>query len=395
FDARRTMFVFDWPFLAQTDRDRNVAAVGPKLWYTGPGGATGAVRLRTNYATVGDFAIDKGELGIAVSARVPGGARRVERLMGWATIANPRLPLIARPIIGLSAGAWVLDGITKFEVAKEWNLSQFLYSNGSQEHLRVALDGTLPYDTRWMDFSRWEPKQVFDANAEYSWASRRPGTVRARVKAIAGFAHNDNGGTTRQFERIEGELSRTGTFDAAKRWTHKLRFFGAASHDAPEQRSIGLASLDATDTYVNDFVRGRDALFARSDVHFVVPGGAGLRGYSPLLLVDRVAALNGELARTVVQGRPKSMVPAVHVLVFADAALARPRAAPGTLVDPDAHVFTDAGVGVLARGQLWDRPFTLRFDVPLYVRDPGLAPGGKVDDDRVKLRWTFSFADLW
>jgi hypothetical protein len=395
FDARRTMFVFDWPFLAQTDRDRNVAAVGPKLWYTGPGGATAAVRLRTNYATVGDVAIDKGELGIAVSAQVPAGARRFERLMGWGTIANPRLPWMARPIIGLSAGAWFLDGITKLEIAQDWNLSQFLFSNGSQEHLRVALDGTLPYDARWMDDTRWELEQVFDANAEYSWASRKPGTTRARVKWIAGLANDDIASEARQFERIEGELSHTGSFDAAKLWTNKLRLFAAASHDAPEQRSIGLASLDATDTYSNDFVRGRDALFARPDVHFAVPGGAGLRGYSPLLLVDRVAAANGELTRRVVQGRPKSMVPTVHVVAFADAAWARPRKAPGPQVAPDARVFADAGVGVLARGQLLDRPITLRFDVPLYVRDPELAPGGKVGDDRVKLRWTFSFADLW
>jgi len=398
FDARRTMFVFDWPFLAQTDRDRNVAAVGPKLWYTGPGGATAAVRLRTNYATLGDVAIDRGELGIAMSAKVPAGAPVRERLMGWGTIANPRLPFMARPIIGLSAGAWFLDGITKLEVAKDWNLSQFLYSNGAQEHLRVALDGTLPYDMRWVDTSRWDPKQVFDANAEYSWASRRPGTIRARVKWIAGVARSDDGGTTKQFQRIEGELSRTGTFDAARLWTHKLRFFAGASHDSPEQRSIGLASLDATDTYTNDFVRGRDALFARPDVHFVVPGGAGLRGYSPLLLVDRVAALNGELTRSVLRGRPNSMVPTVQLVAFADGAWGRPWTPPAGFVpvaEPDARVFADAGAGVLARGQLWDRAVTLRFDLPLYVRDPDLAPGAQAGDDRVKLRWTFSFADLW
>jgi len=52
-------------------------------------------------------------------------------------------------------------------------------------------------------------------------------------------------------------------------------------------------------------------------------------------------------------------------------------------------------VGVLARDQLWDRPVTLRFDVPLYVRDPDFAPGANAGDDRVRFRWTFSFADLW
>ena len=355
----------------------------------GPGGATGAVRLRTNYATVGDVAIDKGELGIAVSAQVPAGARRIERLMGWATIANPRLPWSARPIIGLSAGAWFLDGISKLEIAKEWNLSPFLYANGPQKHLRLGLDATLPYDTRWMDLNRWQPKDVYDANAEYSWASRKPGTLRARVRGIAGVDRDVGGGTTRSFARIEGEVSQTGTFDAAKLWTHRLRFFAGGSANAPAQRSIGLASLDVTDTYTNDFLRGRDALFARSDVHFVVPGGAGLRGYSPLVLVDKVAALNGELTRSIVQAKPKSMVPSVQLVAFADGAWGR------AWVVSDDRIFADAGVGVLARGQLWDRAITVRFDLPLYVRDPAFAPGGEQGDDRVKLRWTFSFADLW
>jgi hypothetical protein len=130
-------------------------------------------------------------------------------------------------------------------------------------------------------------------------------------------------------------------------------------------------------------------LFARSDVNFVVPGGAGLRGYSPLVRVQRAAALNGELARTIMEARAKSMVPEVQVTAFGDGAWVR--LAPGV----NAHVFADAGVGLLVRDQLWDKAVTLRFDVPLYVRDPSLAPGGAVGDDRVKLRWTFSFADLW
>jgi hypothetical protein len=165
--------------------------------------------------------------------------------------------------------------------------------------------------------------------------------------------------------------------------------FGGASHDAPLQRSIGLSSLDVTDTYTNDFVRGRDALFGRSDVHFVVPGGVGLRGYSPLARVDRAASVNGELARRVVKARAKSFVPEMQLVAFGDGAWARAPFSTG------GHILADAGVGLLARDQLWDRSVTVRFDVPLYVRDPELAPGGAPGDDRVKLRWTFSFADLW
>jgi hypothetical protein len=388
-DGRATMFVPDWPFLAQSDRDRQLVAIGPSFWYTGPGGLTSAVRLRSNYAQVDDLAWDVRELGLGFSAQVPRGAPGIEHLNGWLTFTNPQLPFVARPLVGVSAGVWLLDGITKAEIAKEWDLSPFLYSNGPQSRLKVGMDLTHPYDTDWLDFNRWQPATVYDANAEYSWSARRPSALRARVRGIAGLTNEIGGGTTRAFERIEGELAHTGTFGASRAWTHKLRLFAGASHDAPLQRSIGLSSLDVTDTYTNDFVRGRDALFARADVHFVVPGGAGLRGYSPLLRVDRVAALNGELARTVVKSNAKSMVPEVQLFAFGDGAWARPSATVA------GHVFADAGVGVLARDQLWDRTVTLRFDVPLYVRDPSLAPGGASGDDRVKLRWTFSFADLW
>ena len=71
-DGRATVYVrLDWPFLAQSDRDRHRGAMGPKAWYTGPGGATGAVRFRSNYASAGDEAWDTREFGIAVSSRVP------------------------------------------------------------------------------------------------------------------------------------------------------------------------------------------------------------------------------------------------------------------------------------------------------------------------------------
>jgi hypothetical protein len=388
-DGRATMFAPDWPFLAQTDRSRQLVAIGPEAWYTGPGGFTGAVRLRSNYATVGDAAWDKRELGVALSSQIPDGANGAEHVMGWLTFSNPTVPFRDRPLVGVSAGVWVLDGITKVEIKKDWNLSPFLYSNGPQQHLKLGFDATLPYDDRWLELGRWQPANVYDVNAELTWRSRLPQSIRARVKGFAGLDRENDDGTTHAFERAEGEVAQTGSFGAGETFTHKLRLFAGASRDAPLQRSIGLASLDATDTYADDFVRGRDALFARSDVHFVVPGGAGLRGYSPFVIVDRVVALNGEMAATVLRARAKSLVPAVQLVAFGDAALGR---LPG---NSDVHTFADAGVGVLARDQLWDRAVTFRFDVPLYVRDPALAPGGKPGDDRVKLRWTFSFADLW
>jgi hypothetical protein len=82
-------------------------------------------------------------------------------------------------------------------------------------------------------------------------------------------------------------------------------------------------------------------------------------------------------------------VPEVQAVAFGDGAWARTPFASGR------RIFADAGVGLLVRDQLWDRDVSVRFDVPLYVRDPELTPGGAPGDDRVKLRWTFSFAELW
>src|SRR5205823_6424466 len=158
--------------------------------------------------------------------------------------SNPQLPFFARPLVDVSGGVWLVDGITKAEIAKAWDLSPFIYSNGPQVHLRVGLDATGPYDTRWLDFARWEPVTVYDANAEYSWSARRPSSLRARVRGFAGLTRERGGGATSAFERIEGELSNTGTIGAARAWTHKLRAFAGASHNAPLQRSIGLSSLD-------------------------------------------------------------------------------------------------------------------------------------------------------
>lgn len=389
FDPRATLYTFDWPFLAQSDRDRNLAAVGPKVWYTGPGGVTGAVRVRSSYAAENGVAWDQRELGLALSSRVPIGAPGIEHLQEWVTLGNPGAPVASRSSAGATVGAWFLDGITMLEAAQNWNFSPFLYSNGANKRLRVAVDVTLPYDDRWIDSARWNPASVYDANAEYAWRSRRPGTLAARVKGFAGVYRENYSQQTHGFQRIEGDVTHTGSFGASTWLAHKLRFFAGASHNAPVQRSIGLASLDATDTYTDDFLRGRSALFARSDVNYLVPGGAGLRGYSPLLRVDRAAALNGELAADVVRAHAKSMVPAVQLVGFGDAAWGKLSGAA------DDRIFADAGVGILVREQLWDRRVTVRFDVPLYVRDPLLSVGDYPGGDRVKFRWTFSFADLW
>ena len=47
------------------------------------------------------------------------------------------------------------------------------------------------------------------------------------------------------------------------------------------------------------------------------------------------------------------------------------------------------------RGRFFDRTVRVRFDAPVYVRDPAAAIGGSGDDGRTRFRWAFSLNDLW
>jgi hypothetical protein len=163
-----------------------------------------------------------------------------------------------------------------------------------------------------------------------------------------------------------------------------LRLFAGASKDAPRQRSIGLSSLGPTDTFGNHLLRGRGAPLARSDVHYVTPGDAGLRGYSPLLRVKNVAAANAQLERVVYSPRGRSLVPRVALSAFTDLAW-------GTLDVPgaDGRFFGDAGIGASLGGTLYDQSYTVRLDFPLWTRDPARG------SDKGTVNWVVSLGELF
>ncbi|MGH7623783.1 MAG: hypothetical protein ACREOJ_00505, partial [Gemmatimonadaceae bacterium] len=368
--------VFDWPFLDQSARGAEVVAVRPMLWYTDPGGLTPAIRLRTNYQ--GDM--DRWELGVALPVRAPA-TNTFGRLQGWIATTNPNLPFAARPSVGLSAGAWFLDGLAKLDVHKQWDLSPFYYANGPHRTLTLGLTSTLPYDKPWMDGARWDDARVTDVSAEYRWRGRSPSGLSARGYVDGGIADSRGPASasergSRGFARVEVEGSRTATFDARRKFSGTLRVFAGTSTNAPAQRSIGLSSLDATETFSDNLLRGVGAPLARSDVHFLSSGGAELRGYSPLLRVKSATSLNADLAWALNTPPARSLVPRVSVGAIGDVAWALPRDFAAALGAPTtaSHLFGDAGVGVTLAGRLYDQPYTIRFDVPLWVRKAGL-PG--------------------
>jgi hypothetical protein len=375
--------VFDWPFLSQSSREKEIVAITPVAWYTDPGGVTPALRLRTNYQGW----LDRWDIGVALPVR---GTESSEsgrgRLQGWISTRNPTLPFAHRPAIGLEAGAWMLDGVGKLHIGKTWDQRQFPLANGQRRFLTLALTATLPYDTAWMDPLRWEDARVVDASAEYRWNARRPEGLSARAFAVGGFVdpRGGSGSDTRGFGRVQVEGSKVKSFGARSPYSAMLRLFAGASKDAPRQRSIGLSSLGPTETFGNHLLRGRGAPLARSDVHYVTPGDAGLRGYSPLLRVKNIAAANAQLSRAVYSPRARSLAPRVSLSAFTDLAW-------GTLDAPGAggRFFGDAGIGASLSGMLYNQSYTVRVDFPLWTRDPVHG------SDEGTVNWVVSLGELF
>ncbi len=377
--------VFDWPFLDQSSREKEIVAIAPLAWYTDPGGVTPALRLRTNYQGW----LDRWEAGIALPVR---GTESSEsgrgRLQGWITTRNPTLPFAHRPAVGFEAGAWMLDGVAKLRVANTWDQRQFPLANGQRRFLTLAVTATLPYDTAWMDPLRWEDARVVDASAEYRWSAPRPEGLSARAFAAGGFVDPRwvTRGDARAFGRVQLEGSKVKSFGARSLNSAMLRLFLGASHDAPMQRSIGLSSLGPTETFGNHLLRGRGAPLARSDVHYVAPGDAGLRGYSPLLRVREIAAANAQLSRVVYTPPARSLAPRVSLSAFTDLAWGSLDAsgAPG-----HGRLFGDAGLGASFSGRLYDQSYVMRVDFPLWTRD--VVKGS--NDGAVN--WVFSLGELF
>ena len=384
---RNTKWVFGWPFLDQYDRYENVAEVSPLAWYTNPGGMTFGARVRTNYQDL----VDEWDFGLAMATRGPGPSA-LPQLQGWIAVDNPRFPWSARPVIGLHTGVWMEDGTFKFTLRRNWDESPFYAENGGRDTLTIGMNVTAPYDRAWQDTLRWSDAAVADAFARWSWRSRRPGrwfaigTIDGGLEWPRGAAPGYGG-----FGSAQGEVGSTFLLTKDQRLAAMLRAWGGVSSDAPMQRSLGLSSLDPTETYDNDFLRGQGAIFVQPAVPYVPLGGAGMRGYSLYVRVASGGSLNTQLAYTVFTPQQGSLLPRLQGAVFADLAYAD-LAAP---YDGVANHLGDAGVSAILKGALYDRRYALRIDVPIWLSAPRLAAGNAAGTEKVAARWTFTLGDLW
>jgi hypothetical protein len=142
-------------------------------------------------------------------------------------------------------------------------------------------------------------------------------------------------------------------------------FIGGATSETPLQRRVFVSARDPYQTLFNHFIRPSGGILTRDIVPTVALGGAGLRGYDPALAVgSHVFALNVEESSRLVSLTSGPRPLAIWTGLFADAARTEGR------------TLTDAGVGAMLRGWVFDRDVRIRIDLPLYLSDP-LLEGGR------------------
>ena len=217
--------------------------------------------------------------------------------------------------------------------------------------------------------------------------------VQLRGGLAAGFSAGSSnlaGTSERARGYVRGEASIGSILPLERDLTLSARLYGAFADNAPMQRSIFASSADPFATFENNFFRPKGALLKQGDINFLPLGGAGLRGFSPYVALERVAAANVDVAQRLVEltGATKG---SIWASAFGDIAVA---AARYTVLPDD--VLADAGVGVAARGRFYDRNVKVRLDFPLFVNHAGLTRGSAAGRrGSFSARWVFSVGELW
>lgn len=391
-DAATAVRTFDWPFLDQTQGSRYVTAFTPLAWYGRAEGAVVAARVRSNYQGL----YDRRELGLAVASRLrpaataPAGAKPSElsRVQGWVSLENPLLPWSGRPLMGTRGSLRLLDGVAMVQVGQTWDRSRYMAA-GDRVNQSLTFTSTYTYDDAVVDRLRWGGRAITDLTWGYTRQSPagRGGKLAA---SITGGGEWGKGGGMDPYFRADASWSTTRS-TAGGILQHRLRVMGGLSAEAPQERRLYLSSATPIETFANHWYRPDGGILSSNDVHFIPVGGAGFRGYDPLQSAKALLAVNVEEAVRLYRftGRDHSLE--LQATVFGDA---------GAGVFDDTQGLVDAGVGVALRGRFFDRDVRLRLDLPIYMRFPEMAIGERelgysTHPDPFKLRWAFSFDDLW
>jgi len=231
-------------------------------------------------------------------------------------------------------------------------------------------------------------------------------TVAAKTSLGGGLMYSEDGSGLTTTHRYDAALYFHGTAELTarralgKKFTTRLRAFaGVAESKDPvvRQRLIFLAGGDPYEQLDNPYLRSDGSPLAGQDFHYQTPGGAGIRGLSPLAAANQAYALNGELEYAVLDRRSNQkakLFRRIGLAAFGDLAFANGDLS-ATYGNNAVRAVGDAGVGLRINHTIGQTNFMTRFDLPLYVSRPALGVDGRHDGEEFRFRWVFSFEPAW
>jgi len=375
----------DWPFLDHFSRTRTVIAVAPRLWYSNPQGMVVGVGARSSYIGMTDVH----SAVIASATRSPAGA---------GAAAWPQLrfraddvylsPIMTRPLMGVHVGAALLDGIIKADLSRRWDLSPFAFANTPKIFTSLGATGVFPTESALLP-EQWAEAAVIEIQGSARLVGPQLADSQTNVLWAAGGigVRGDHGMTSALYGRMLAGFENV-SYLRPYQLRARARLNGGITHSAPLQREIFASSQDPLESFDNDLFRPRGAAFKQPSFTLVPFGGAGLRGFSPLLALDRVVSANLDVDQRIGTWKGDFGTLSFWLGAFGDAGAASAAfESPIALSD---HFLADVGVGFSVRGRFYDRDVDVRIDAPLAVNSP-LSPVGANGLPSHGIRWTVSW----
>ncbi|HYK81732.1 MAG TPA: M1 family metallopeptidase [Gemmatimonadales bacterium] len=381
----------DNPTRETVRRDRLVSAWLPVAWANDFGGATLALRNRTNY--LGDY--DRGLFLGSVATRTAA-TSRIGVYGRWSNPIGHPMPRTETSLAG-----WSVEGRAGVALSVD---------RGLRQHLDFGGDPHVGFDALWMattnlgyvDRRLWDDAGTVEAGPWVATTLQRGAALlRARLGARGGVVYSNPGpGVVPTANRYDFEGFGRLTGEASVRapvWlgsTLGIRLFGGAylgASDPVRQRRIPVAGADPYETFTDPLLRSRGALLVRPDFYYHAPGNANLRGFRADLGGRWALSLNAEGTRPVWR-RAAGPLRELALEGFADGGLvdtlAVPSPHPGRWYSP----LYDGGVGLVTRQQIGDLAWTMRFELPLIVYPWQDAADFRPGKARLALRWQVSLA---
>ncbi len=367
---RRQYVYLDRIFSQPTRRDRITVGLMPTIWYNDFSGVVLGARMRTDY--LGRF--QQSELYYTVDTK------RLKDHKGLGVYSRLRNPTWLRsPRTTQSLEMYSLEGRSGLAASVERQTNQHK-GFGAQTFRGAGVRWMVTTDTDYLDPALWDGGGTVEGSAWIRSSEKRGAwNLSGRLTVDGGVEYRNRGtGLTtgssydaQPYGRLTGEA-------AARRWLGRtgiaLRAYGGRVESARrplKQRQLFLAGADPYEQFAHPFLRSRGALLAGADVHYLMPGGGGVRGLAAGTTATSLIAVNGDLERSVLSRSKARLFRDVRVAAFGDAALANgdvPR--QGTR---GASIVADAGVGLRISHCVGQTRFVTSFDFPVAVSRPRIA----------------------